>query len=230
MSLIIYKMDIVEVLKKLLNPEFYIRNGGLWLVVFIVFAETGLFVGFFLPGDSLLFVAGIYAIDLVESSVATFGNELLDVTVLASLVSAAAIVGNLLGYWFGDKGGPRLYQKKDTWYFKKKYLHSAHEFFDDHGKLAIIMARFLPVVRTFAPVVAGIVKMPKGKFVLYSIVGGVLWSFSLIFAGHYLYKIIKDHLGYDLTHHLEVIILVIVVITTGPVLFKFLTGGKKKVH
>jgi len=218
----------MEILKNLLNPQFYIENGGLWLVVFIIFAETGLFVGFFLPGDSLLFVAGIYAIDLIENSVATFGNELVDVTVLALLIAAAAILGNLLGYWIGYKGGPKLYEKKDTWFFKKKYLHKAHDFFEEHGKLAIIMARFLPIVRTFAPIVGGIVKMEKSKFILYSIIGGILWSFSLIFAGHYLYKFVRDYWGIDLTRHLEYIIIIIVAITTAPVIIKFITESKKE--
>lgn len=217
----------MDLLRQLLNPEFYIQNGGLWLVVFIIFAETGLFVGFFLPGDSLLFVSGIYAVDLIEESVATFGSELLDVTVLASLIALAATLGNMLGYWIGYKGGPMLYEKKDSWYFKKKYLHQAHDFFEDHGKLAVIMARFLPIVRTFAPIVAGIVKMEKSKFFLYSVVGGVLWSFSLIFAGHYLHKATLEYLGVDITEHLELIILIIVIITTGPVIYKFFFGKTK---
>lgn len=218
----------MDLFKELLNPEFYIRNGGLWLVVFIIFAETGLFVGFFLPGDSLLFVAGIYAMDIVENDIASFGNEAVDVTVLALLFGSAAIIGNMLGYWIGYKSGDKLYQKKDTWYFKKKHLNQAHEFFENHGKLAVILARFLPIVRTFVPLVSGIVKMDKVKFFWYSVFGGLMWSFLMVFAGHYLNKLLINYFDYDMTRHLEIIILVIVLITTGPVLFKIFFGRHKK--
>ena len=218
----------MESWKDLLSPEFYINNGGLWVVLFIVFAETGLFVGFFLPGDSLLFVSGMYATKIIAESFGSTGSDLMDTTILASLISLAAIIGNMIGYWFGYKSGPMLYERKDTWIFKKKYLFKAHDFFEDHGKLAVIMARFLPVVRTFAPIVAGIVKMEKGKFILYNVIGGVLWSFSLIFAGHYLKTFFEDQFGIDLTKHLEWIIIIIVIITTAPVLIKLLSGGDKK--
>ncbi|KUG13076.1 alkaline phosphatase [Elizabethkingia sp. HvH-WGS333] len=218
----------MESWKDLLSPEFYINNGGLWVVLFIVFAETGLFVGFFLPGDSLLFVSGMYATKIIAESFGSTGSDLMDTTILASLISLAAIIGNMIGYWFGYKSGPMLYERKDTWIFKKKYLFKAHDFFEDHGKLAVIMARFLPVVRTFAPIVAGIVKMEKGKFILYNVIGGVLWSFSLIFAGHYLKTFFENQFGIDLTKHLEWIIIIIVIITTAPVLIKLLSGGDKK--
>lgn len=218
----------MELLKNLLNPEFYINNGGLWLILFIIFAETGLFVGFFLPGDSLLFVAGIYAVDLIEKSVATFGSDFIDTTVLASLISLAAIIGNEVGYWFGYKSGPMLYEREDSWLFKKKYLFKAHDVFEEHGKVAVIVARFLPVVRTFVPIVAGIVKMEKGKFLVYNVIGAVVWSFSLVFAGHYLHKLCLDYFDLDLTKHLEIIILIIVLITTAPVIIKLIKGEPKK--
>lgn len=221
-------MGHFETWKDLLNPEFYIKMGGFWLILFIIFAETGLFVGFFLPGDSLLFVSGIYAVEIVKETLGGTGNDLLDTTILASCISIAAIIGNEVGYFFGVKAGPALYKKQDTFLFKKKYLNQAHDFFEDHGSLAVIMARFLPVVRTFTPIVAGIVKMDKKRFLFDNIVGGVLWSFSLVFAGHYLDKLFKDQFDIDLKSHLEWIIIIIVLITTLPVVMKFFFGKEKK--
>lgn len=220
-------MEHFESWKDLLNPEFYIKMGGFWLILFIIFAETGLFVGFFLPGDSLLFVSGIYAVEIVKESLGGTGNDLLDTTILASCISLAAIIGNEVGYYFGVKAGPALYKRPDTMLFKKKYLYQAHDFFEKHGSMAVIMARFLPVVRTFTPIVAGIVKMDKKRFLLDNIIGAVLWSFSLVFAGHYLDKVFKDQFGIDLKSHLEWIIIIIVLVTTLPVLIKFVFGGSK---
>ncbi len=213
--------------KDLLNPEFYIKLGGFWLILFIIFAETGLFVGFFLPGDSLLFVSGIYSIDIISATFGSTGNDFLDTFILAASVALAAIIGNEVGYYFGRKAGSALYKKPDTWLFKKKYLYQAHDFFEKNGALAIIMARFLPVVRTFTPIVAGIVKMDKKDFLRDNIIGAVLWSFLLIFAGHYLDKLFIDQFGIDLKQKLELIIIVIVLITTVPVILKFLFGKKQ---
>ena len=220
-------MGHFESWKDLLNPEFYIQMGGFWLILFIIFAETGLFVGFFLPGDSLLFVSGIYAVDIMKETFNSTGSDFLDTTLLASAVAVAAIIGNEVGYWFGLKAGPALYKKEDSFFFKKKYLFQAHDFFEDHGALAVIMARFLPIVRTFTPIVAGIVKMDKKRFFIDNVIGAVLWSFILIFAGHYLDKLFIQQFDIDLKKHLEMIILVIVVITTGPLLLKFFFGKKK---
>lgn len=213
--------------KDLLNPEFYIKLGGFWLILFIIFAETGLFVGFFLPGDSLLFVSGIYSIDIMRETFGSTGSDFFDTFILASSVAIAAIIGNEVGYYFGRRAGSALYKKPDTWLFKKKYLYQAHDFFEKNGALAIIMARFLPVVRTFAPIVAGIVKMDKRDFLRDNIIGAVLWSFLLIFAGHYLDKLFIDQFGIDLKKKLELIIIVIVLITTVPVILKFLFGKKE---
>ncbi|KQT26239.1 alkaline phosphatase [Chryseobacterium sp. Leaf405] len=213
--------------KDLLNPEFYIDNGGFWLILFIIFAETGLFIGFFLPGDSLLFVSGIYAVKIIEETFGSTGSDFLDTTILASCVAIAAIIGNEVGYYFGRKTGPALYKKQDTMLFKKKYLYQAHDFFEKNGALAIIMARFLPVVRTFTPIVAGIVRMDKKEFLRDNVIGAVLWSFILIFAGHYLDKLFMDQFGIDLKKKLELIIIVIILITTVPVIIKFLFGKKE---
>lgn len=214
--------------KDLLNPDFYINNGGLWVLLFIVFAETGLMFGFFLPGDSLLFVAGIYSEKLVGSLInGGTGTELLDLIVLWLLVSVAGIIGNAVGYWIGNKSGPFLFHRKDTFFFKKKYLFQAKAFYDKHGGEAIAFARFLPIVRTFAPVIAGIVAMNKRKFHLYNVVGCITWVFAMLFAGHYLDKLFLTKFGFDLKKHLEVIVIGIVVITTAPVIYKLFFGRKE---
>jgi len=211
---------------QLLQPQFYIEHGGLWLILFVVFAETGLFAGFFLPGDSLLFVAGIYSSNLANEFIPT-GNEYLDLLVLMLLISAAGIAGNMVGYWFGRKVGPAMYNWKENILFKRKYLEQAHEFYEKHGGGAIIIARFIPIVRTFAPIVAGIVSMDKKKFVFFNIVGCVAWVFSMLFAGHFLQKWILKEFGFDLKDHLEIIVLGIVLVTTAPVFIKLFSGKKK---
>ncbi len=212
---------------QLLNPEFYITmtfggvKVGLWIVLFIVFAETGLFAGFFLPGDSLLFLAGIYSRDLVENF--TFlESDLINVTLLAILVATAGILGNMVGYWFGSKSGYYLYKKEDSFFWKQKYLIQSKDFFERYGGKAIIFARFLPIVRTFAPIVAGIVTMDKKKFMFYNIVSSFLWSFILIFSGHYLYGMFLDKFDIDLKHHIEKIVIVIILISTFPVFLKMI--------
>lgn len=211
---------------QLLQPQFYIENGGLWLLLFVVFAETGLFAGFFLPGDSLLFVAGIYSTNLANE-VFKIDNEVAQLFLLFLLISSAGILGNFVGYWFGKKSGPFLFHRKDTFFFKKKYLYQAKEFYDQHGGMAIIIARFLPFIRTFAPIVAGIVEMNFKKFVLYNIVGCLAWVFSMLFAGHFLQKWILAQFGFDLKEHLEVIVIGIVLVTTAPVLWKVFFSKKK---
>lgn len=212
--------------KNLIDPLFYIHfdiNGikvGLYIVLFIVFAETGLFAGFFLPGDSLLFLAGIYNRELIEN-ILFIGPDFLNVLLLSSLVAVAGILGNMVGYWFGSKSGYYLYNKEDSFWFKKKYLIQSKDFFEKHGGRAIIFARFLPIFRTFAPIVAGIVTMDKKKFMFYNILSSFLWSFSLIFAGHYLYGFLLNNYQIDLKEHIELIIIGLVVITLSPVIMKF---------
>lgn len=225
---------------QLLQPQWYIENGGLWLLLFVVFAETGLFVGFFLPGDSLLFVAGIFAHKMENGEpglahqflkligMGNVQNEFVDLFVLVGLISIVGILGNAVGYWTGRKVGPAMYHWKDRFLFKKKYLHQAHEFYEKHGGLAIIGARFLPFIRTFAPIVAGIVKMDRKKFHFFNVVGCISWVFTMIFAGYFLQKWILTQFGFDLKDHLEFIVLGIVLITTAPVIIKMLSSKKKK--
>lgn len=210
----------------LLSPEFYIKNGGYYLILFIVFAETGLFAGFFLPGDSLLFVAGIYSLELTNEVIPTT-NEYFALFFLLATISFAGVIGNTVGYWFGLKSGPFLFHRKDTFFFKKKYLYQAKDFYDKHGGGAIVFARFLPIVRTFAPIVAGIVTMDKKKFAFYNIIGCIAWVFSMLFAGHFLYAFFKKQFAFDLKEHLELIVLGIVLVTTLPVLIKIIFGKTK---
>jgi membrane-associated protein len=217
--------------RDLLNPEFYINNGGLWVMLFIVFAETGLMVGFFLPGDSLLFVAGIYSQNLIDKLIpGGTGSDFFNIIILWILVSVCGIIGNTVGYWFGKKSGDYLFQRKDNFFFKKKHLFDAKAFYDKHGGQAIVFARFLPIIRTFAPIVAGIVRMEKKKFMYYNVIGSVAWVFLMLFAGHYLYQLFMNKFKFDLKQHLEVIVIGIVLITTLPVLYKMFFGRKPSSH
>lgn len=217
--------------KNLIDPLFYIHfdiNGiklGIYIVLFIVFAETGLFAGFFLPGDSLLFLAGIYNRDLIEN-ILFIENDFINVALLATFVALSGILGNVVGYWFGSKSGYYLYNKQDSFWFKRKYLVQSKDFFEKYGGKAIIFARFLPIFRTFAPIVAGIVSMDKQKFMFYNILSSFIWSFTLIFAGHYLYGFLLENYQIDLKEHIELIVIVLVAITVLPVIYKFSKRSK----
>ena len=219
-------IELVIQWKDFLNPEFYIQNGGLWLILFIVFAETGLFAGFFLPGDSLLFVAGIYSNELAAELI-LINSDVLNLVLVCVLIIAAGILGNTAGYWFGAASGPFLFTRKDTFLYKKKHLYTAKAFYEKHGGGAIVFARFLPMIRTFAPIIAGIVKMDKSKFTFYNIIGCVAWVFSMMFAGHYLYKFFLSQYGFDLKERLDYIIIVIVLVTTAPVIIQLVKGKSK---
>ena len=209
---------LLDLFHNLTDAKWIMAHGGLYIVVFIVFAETGLFAGFFLPGDSLLFIAGMIIAQSVSPDVAPALSLLYWVT----LISAAAIIGNYVGYWFGKKSGEVLMKRKDSWLFKKKYLIQAKDFYEKKGGGAIMIARFLPVVRTFAPIVAGMVKMDPKKFTLYNILGAVAWAGSIVTAGFLLgnYDWVKNNL--------DKIIIGIVVVTTAPVLIKMIASRKKK--
>ncbi len=226
---------------QLLQPQWYVENGGLWLLLFVIFAETGLFVGFFLPGDSLLFVAGIFAHKMEDGGpglahqflkligMGGIQNEWVDLFLLVGLISVAGILGNMAGYWTGRKVGPAMFSWRDRFLFKKKYLFQAKEFYDKNGGLAVIGARFLPIIRTFAPIVAGIVQMDRKKFYFFNVAGSIAWVFTMIFAGYFLQKWILSEFGFDLKDHLEIIVIGIVLVTTAPVIIKMMTGKKIKI-
>jgi membrane-associated protein len=211
----------------LLQPQWYINHGGLFFLLFVIFAETGLFVGFFLPGDSLLFVAGIYSNKLAAWLYDT-GNDHLNLLMIIILVSIAGIAGNIVGYWFGKKGGPALYKRKDSFFFKQKYLQQAKKFYEENGGFTIFVARFIPFIRTFAPIVAGIVQMDYKKFMYYNIVGCITWAVSMLGAGHYVHKFLLNQFNYDLTIHLEMIVIGIVLVTTFPVFYKVIKEKARK--
>jgi membrane-associated protein len=200
---------------KLFNPESIVELGGLALLLFVVFAETGLLIGFFLPGDSLIFIAGITCVSRPE----IFAVNLF---VLIVLLCIAAILGNVAGYWFGRKVGPALFNKKDSWIFKKQYLITTKEFYDKNGGKTLIIGRFLPVIRTFAPILSGVIRMEFGIFMLYNIVGAVAWIGSLCSAGYYLGKFewVKDNIG--------LIVIALVVITLIPLISTYLRSKFKR--
>ena len=208
--------QLVEFLKYLFGLTWISENPlGLLFVICIIFAETGLFVGFFLPGDSLLFVTGLlFAKDSLH---------LIGFFPMIVLLSIAGILGNMVGYWFGKKSGPLLFSKKDTFFFKKKHLLAAKEFYDERGPGTIFLARFLPIVRTFVPIVAGIVEMDRKKFMLYNIIGSATWITSMMFIGYFL----GDRFPI-LQKRIDLLIIGIVLVTTLPVLFKMFFSKKKK--
>ncbi len=204
----------LDFLKELVNPESIIRYGGIYLLLFVVFAETGLFIGFFLPGDSLLFTAGLLC---------STGMLHVHPALLVLLIMAAAIAGNMVGYFFGKKVGPMLFKRKSGLLFRQEHLVMANEFYKKHGKKTIILSRFLPIVRTFAPIVAGIVRLEYYKFVVYSVIGAFFWVDILVLAGYYLGRYIprtKDYLGY--------IVIFLIVITTLPFVINSIKKRWKK--
>jgi membrane-associated protein len=203
--------------------EWIIHNGGLYVLLLVIFAETGLFVGFFLPGDSLLFAAGIYVQDLSD---AFYGVHF---SIIILLVISASVLGNMVGYWFGYTYGSKLFERKDSLLFKKKHLLRAKDFYDQYGKATIFMAKYLPIIRTFAPIVAGIVKMDKASFTLYNVLGSTAWVLSMMLGGHYLQQWVETQFHFSLKDHIEAIAIVIILITTLPVLFKLFLGKNKPV-
>jgi membrane-associated protein len=204
--------EIFDFLKQLVNPESIIHYGGIYLLLFVVFAETGLFVGFFLPGDSLLFTAGLFC---------STGILAVHPALLVILIIIAAVAGNMVGYTFGKKVGPLLFTRKSGLLFRQEHLTTAHEFYIKHGKKTIILSRFLPIVRTFAPIIAGIVKLDYRKFFLYSLTGAFLWVSILVLTGYFMGIYIpgtKEYLGY--------IVIFLIVITSIPFIYNSI---KKKI-
>jgi membrane-associated protein len=201
--------DFWTSLQQFIDPEKLLREGGFYVVMFVIFAETGLFFGFFLPGDYLLFLAGMFV-----------ATGKLDVNIYLMIVglSISAILGNFTGYWFGRKTGPVLYHRKDSFFFKKRYLKAAEEYYHKQGAFALIMGRFVPIVRTFAPIFAGVVKLDFKKFALYNIAGALLWIASLTLLGYFLGKRFEK----EITDYLLYIIIGFIAITTIPLVFTFI--------
>jgi membrane-associated protein len=191
-----------------------------YVVIFgIIFAESGLLIGFFFPGDSLLFAAGFLASAKIPESSQTY----LNIWILIAIVFVGAVTGDSVGFTFGFRVGRKLFQRENSRFFNKENLIKAQGFYEKHGTKTIVLARFIPVIRTFAPIVAGIGKMNYRTFIIFNVVGGALWSASVPLAGYYLGRVIP---GID--KYLLPIIIVIVVISAIPAMLNFLRSRKKK--
>jgi len=201
-----------EHLQNLTDAQSIISKGGFYLLLIVVFAETGLFFGFFLPGDYLLFMAGLLC-----------SSGMIDVSpvVLVSSLIIAGVLGNYMGYWFGFRTGPVLFNRNDSLFFKKRYIVVAEEFYAKHGGMALILGRFFPIIRTFAPIFAGVVKVDFKKFTLYNFIGSIAWVSVFTLSGYFLgrrYPQLKDYLQY--------VVIGLIIITTIPLVFALL---KKRV-
>lgn len=200
--------------RTLYNVEAVIAWGGLFVVCAFVYVETGLFFGFFLPGDSLLVTAGIFA-----------SQGKINLVLLLILGTICAFAGDQTGYWIGRKAGQALYKREDSLFFKKKHLMKAHDFYEKYGPITIVLARFVPIVRTFAPAVAGAAEMNYKKFIFYNFFGGSLWIFSMSLIGYFLGRIIPN-----ISKHIHLIVAIVIFISILPGIIEFLKEkySKKK--
>jgi membrane-associated protein len=198
-----------DLFHRIYDVEFLVRTGGLLVLVVIVFTETGLLLGFFLPGDSLLVTAGIFA-----------ARGDLDLVTLNTSLSLAAIAGDTVGYGIGARTGPRIFTREDSLFFNRKHLISAKEFYDRHGGFTIIVARFMPIIRTFAPVVAGVAAMKYRKFVAYNIFGGIFWVMTTTLAGYFLGSMVPN-----IQERIHLVIAIVIVLSLLPAIIKF--AGEK---
>ena len=189
---------------RIYDVESLVRVGGLAALTAIVFTETGLFVGFFLPGDSLLVTAGIFA--------ATGDLNLWTLNIVLSL---AAILGDTTGYVIGFKTGPMIFRREDSLFFHRKHLLTAKQFYDQYGGFTIVVARFIPILRTFAPVVAGVGKMQYSRFIVYNVFGGILWVFSMTFAGYFLGRMVPN-----IQEQIHIVIAVVIFLSLLPGIIK----------
>jgi len=169
--------SLSSLLHQIYDVEGIIRWGGMLMLTAIIFAETGLLIGFFLPGDSLLVTAGLLA---------SPGQQLMSIGLMATVLPLAAIAGNSTGYYIGRAAGPRLFKREDSLLFKRQHLYRAQAFYERHGGKTLVLARFMPIVRTFVPIVAGMAEMEFGAFTFYNVVGGVLWILSMLFLGYFI--------------------------------------------
>ena len=214
-------MDVIlESLQNLLDPNWIMQNGGLYLVLLILFIETGIFIGFFLPGDPLLFISGMVIASADE--MIPFTSEILNLGFWMFLFMVSTILGNYLGYWFGKRFEHVFNRKEDTWFLKRKHMTAAHDFYEKRGGFAIAIARFLPIVRTFAPIVAGTVKMDYKKFTFYNILGAFIWVVSITSLGFVLGE------NAWVKRNLEYVILGLILVVTLPVVLKLIFKKKKK--
>lgn len=185
------------------KPKALIDFGGLALVLVVIFIENGIFFGFFLPGDSLLFTVGLLCyLKIIDVQLAT----------LIFSISGAAIAGYYAGYYFGFKAGQSLYKRNDSLFFKKSYIYSAEDFYKKYGGVALILGRFLPIIRTFAPILAGVVKVNARSFFIFNVAGALLWPATIVTAGYYVGSVFPNALNY-----LDYIVIAFIVVTTIPI-------------
>ncbi len=204
---------IRHLLHTLYDVEGLIRWGGTFLVCFIVFIETGFFVGFFLPGDSLLVTAGVFA-----------GAGHLPIGTLLTLVTLCAITGDQLGYWIGRSAGNALYRREDSFFFRRSHLRRAHDFYEKYGGKTVILARFVPIIRTFCPPVAGAAQMSYTRYLTYDIFGGVFWVGSMILGGYLLGRSVPN-----INQRIHWVILVVVFLSILPAIIGALRAGRSSV-
>ena len=206
---------VIDAAPAFMDPQYLLNTFGLIGVLAIVFAETGLLVGFFLPGDSLLFTAGLI------SAGGLAGITLAPLWVLCVLIPLAAIAGNLVGYWIGYRAGPAVFNRPNSRLFKAEYVEQAHSFFERYGARTILLARFVPIVRTFATVMAGASRMDFRVYTLYSVIGGIVWGAGVTALGHWLgrVEIIRTNI--------EMFAIVIVVISVVPIVIELLRARRR---
>ncbi len=207
---------IIEMLLDKLGPFVYV---GLF---FIIFAETGLAVGFFFPGDSLLVVAGLFA-----------AAGKLNIAILLMSLFAASVIGDSTGYFTGKFMGKRLFNRENSWVFKPSRVEKAKKFFEKHGPKTIILARFVPIVRTFAPIVIGAAELPYKTFISFSLLGSFLWIFSMTLLGYFVGGLIETAFGIKLEDHIEKVVIVVVLLSLLPPLIEYLkhrSARKKAPH
>ncbi len=184
----------------LFNPETIIQHGGLLLLLIVIFCENGLVIGFFLPGDSLIFLSGlICAADIKRVELLEKPWLGVDITTLVICMFIAAVLGSLFGYWFGFRIGPPLFKRQDSLIFKRRYLEVTRTFYTKHGGKTLMLGRFLPIIRTFAPIIAGVIKVPMHIFMSFNVLGAAAWISSLCLIGYFIgihYPAVEHYLGY----------------------------------
>jgi membrane-associated protein len=209
---------LIDLFHKIYNVQGIIQWGGLVALTAVIFAETGLLVGFFLPGDSLLVTAGLFC-----TSASTGEAPLLDIVWLNVAVIVAAIIGDTVGYWIGAKAGPAIFTREKSLFFSRRHLLRTQEFYERHGGKTIIIARFMPIVRTFAPVVAGIGKMQYRRFISFNVFGGIGWVLSMTMLGYLLGSVYPP-----ITKHIDKVIIVIIAVSLMPGAISYLANRNKK--
>ncbi len=197
--------------RDLINPELLAR-GGLITLVLVIFAETGLMVGFFLPGDSLLFTAGLLC---------SSGHLEVSFPILLICLIISAIIGDQTGYYIGRQMGEKLFTRDESWFFKPKYVQKTKEFYDRHGGKAIVLGRFVPIVRTFAPMIAGVAKLEYKTFVFYNVTGGIIWITSMLTSGYLLVQWVPE-----IKNYIHFVILLIIIISIIPIITTYISERK----